>query len=80
VNDEGTSTPELRASRRSGWRVRKSPLGQEPADDLGSSTTPEERLAMMWPLALEAWTLMGAGVPDYDRRRTPVRKLDPDAA
>lgn len=74
---ETTST---RASRRRGWIVRKYVLGQEPGDDLSASTTAEERLAMMWPLALEAWALSGAGVPDYDRRQAPVRKLRRSAA
>lgn len=64
-----------RARQRRDWAVRKYALGQEPGDDLSATTTPEERLAMMWPLALEAWTLSGAGVPDYDRREAAVRRL-----
>jgi hypothetical protein len=57
--------------------VRKHAPGREPGDDLSASTTPEERLAMMWPLALEAWALSGADMPDYDRRAAPVRRLPP---
>ena len=34
-------------------------LGTEPGDDLTTTTTVGERLAMMWPLALDAWTLAG---------------------
>ncbi len=63
------------ASGRRGWIVRKYALGHEPGDDLSASTTAEERLAMMWPLAVEAWALSGAGIPDYDRRAAPVRKF-----
>jgi hypothetical protein len=80
VNDEDRESVRIGASRRQGWTVQKYKLGHEPGDDLSASTTPEERLAMMWPLALEAWTLSGAGVPDYDRRAAPVRRLRPSAA
>jgi len=80
VNDENRETTSTGSSRRREWTVRKYNLGHEPGDDLSDSTTPEERLAMMWPLALEAWTLSGAGVPDYDRRSTPVRRLHRRAA
>jgi len=66
--------PESSASARDAWPVRKFTLGQEPGDDLSASTTAEERLAMMWPLAVEAWLLSGAGVPDYARCDAPVRK------
>jgi hypothetical protein len=47
-------------------------LGCEPGDDLSDTTTAEERLAMMWPLALEAWELAGRSVPAYSRSETPV--------
>jgi hypothetical protein len=49
-------------------------LGAEPGDDLSGTTTAEERLAMMWPLALEAWTLAGLSVPGYARHETPVAR------
>jgi hypothetical protein len=50
-------------------------LGLEPSDDLSATTTVQERLAMMWPLALEAWTLAGRPLPDYTRSETPVKVL-----
>ncbi|HEY2954567.1 MAG TPA: hypothetical protein VGK89_04910 [Candidatus Eisenbacteria bacterium] len=75
MSDANRETPEATASRRRQWNVRKFTLGNEPGDDLSASTTAEERLAMMWPLALEAWALSGARVPDYDRRNAPVRCL-----
>jgi len=68
------------SSDRREWPVRKYTLGQEPGDDLSATTTPEDRIAMMWPLALEAWALTGAAVPEYERAKTPVRKLRRDSA
>jgi len=59
------------AARRS-WPVRVYRLGAEPGDDLGPTTTAEARLALMWPLALEAWTLAGRPLPTASRAATPV--------
>jgi len=50
-------------------------LGDEPGDDLTDSTTPEERLAMMWPLALDAWASAGRQLPAYNRDEMPGRVL-----
>ncbi len=58
--------------RRSDWPVRVYRLGDEPGDDLSASTSAEARLAMMWPLAIEAWQFAGLPVPQYARRDTPV--------
>jgi hypothetical protein len=60
------------ASLRADWPVRVYRLGAEPGDDLRAITSAEERLAMMWPLALEAWDLSGRAVPSYPRREAPV--------
>jgi len=57
---------------RADWPVRKFRLGEEPCDVL-AGTTAEERIEMMWPLALEAWLLSGRVVPDYERKDAPVR-------
>ena len=57
--------------------MRKLRLGDEPGEDLSGSTTAEERLAMMWPLAVEAWSLTGEPMPEYEREDTPVRWLPP---
>ena len=62
-----------RSADRRTWPVRRFTLDTQPGDDLSGVTTPEERLEMMWPLALEAWTLAGATLPDYARRGAPVR-------
>jgi len=64
-----------RASARRAWPVRKYRLGEEPSDDLGDVTSAEERLEMMGQLTLEAWTLAGKPLPDYDRSEAPVRKF-----
>jgi len=65
-----------RAEARQGWPLRAFPLGADPGEDLSATTTAEERLAMMWPLALEAWALTGRPLPDYARSSMPVRVLD----
>jgi hypothetical protein len=49
------------------------PLGGEPPEDLSATTTAQERLAMMWPLAVEAWTVAGWSIPQYSRAEMPVR-------
>lgn len=66
---------EAARARRRSWPVRRYRLGSEPSDDLSDSTTAEERLEMMWPLALEAWSLSGEPLPDYMRSEAPVRRF-----
>lgn len=58
---------------RSHWPVRRFTLAAEPSEDLRGETTAEQRLEMMWPLALDAWTLAGWPLPDYPRGAAPVR-------
>jgi hypothetical protein len=60
------------ATRRGSWPVRLFRLGTEPLDDLSATSTPEERLAMMWPLAVEAFSLTGRPLPAYGRGEAPV--------
>ena len=62
-----------RARQRAEWPVRSFRLGEEPDDDLSETTTVAERLSMMWPLAVEAWTLSGRPLPDYHRGNLPAR-------
>jgi hypothetical protein len=61
-------------SDRTTWPVSKYRLGDEPTDDLSETTTAEQRLEMMWPLALEAWSLTVQPLPDYARKDTPIRR------
>jgi hypothetical protein len=62
-----------RRSSRLGWPIRKHSLDSRESDDLSPFTTAEERLQMMWPLALEAWSLTGRPLPDHTRGDAPVR-------
>jgi hypothetical protein len=64
-----------RAAARSNWPIRVYRLGEEPEDDLSETSTPEERLAMIWELSLDAWTLAGRPLPQYSRAETPVRVI-----
>jgi hypothetical protein len=54
--------------------VRRVALGAE-SEDLSEVTTATERIAMMWPLALEAWNLAGRPIPDYARENAPVVRI-----
>jgi hypothetical protein len=60
-----------RAEARRSWPVRRFRLGEEPGDDLSAQTTAEQRLAMMWELALSAWQLSGRQLPSYERASAP---------
>jgi hypothetical protein len=63
---------ELRALRRQSW-----PGGLMTEHRAAQLDTPEERLATMWPLALDAWSLSGAPLPDYERATIPGRLIRP---
>jgi hypothetical protein len=58
---------------RATWPVRKYRLGQEPSGDLSGTTTPRQRLEMMWPLTIDAWSLTGRSLPDCPRHAAPVK-------
>lgn len=75
MGDRQQDSRESRAAARSDWPVRKMRLRDEPGDDLSAKTTAEERLAMMWPLAVEAWSLTGRPMPNYERQDAPIRRL-----
>jgi hypothetical protein len=66
------SDAEHRRQARADWRVVVRRL-DECDDDISDVTTAAERIAMMWPLAEEAWRLAGRPIPDYDRAHTPCR-------
>jgi hypothetical protein len=69
-----------RAQMRSRWPVARFALGEEPPDDLSATTTACERIAMMWPLAIEAWRLAGRQIPTYARHEAPTRLFRPGEA
>jgi hypothetical protein len=58
---------------RSAWPVRHYPLGSEHGANLVATTSAEDRLAMMWELAQQAWALTGRELPDYRRDEIPGR-------
>jgi hypothetical protein len=70
--------PLSRAASRHAWPVRLVARGGEPRNHLDRSTTPEERLAMVWTLTVEAWALSGRPMPAYPRTATPVRLCQMD--
>src|SRR5687768_4182193 len=49
----GTMADNPPMADRGHWPVRVFRLGEEPSEDLSSTTSPEERLAMVWTLTLE---------------------------
>lgn len=66
-----------RAAARGSWPVRRCVLGEEPAEELTATTTPSERLIMVWGLTLDAWALSGKPMPDYSREEAPGRVIRP---
>ena len=66
------SDAEGRRQARAKWPVAVRRL-DENRDDISDVTTASQRIAMMWPLAVEAWRVAGRPIPDYDRAHTPCR-------
>jgi hypothetical protein len=69
-----------RRSARGSWPVKAFRLGEEPGDDLSERTTPEERIAMMWRLAIDAWTSIGRPAPAGVHERPDAGACCPRAA
>jgi hypothetical protein len=55
-------TDDSEATRRRRSVVRISTLAEQGEEADIATTTVEEQLAMMWPLALDAWAFMGKPV------------------
>jgi len=53
--------------------VRVYRLGDEPGDDLSTTTTPAERVLMVWALTVEAWTVAGLPLEAIPRANMPVQ-------
>lgn len=64
-----------RARARGSWQISIRSLRAGADEDLSGSTTAEERIAMMWPLAIAAWSLSGAPIDGYSRSQAPGRLL-----
>jgi hypothetical protein len=67
-----------RAAARASWPAKLTTLDDDVSDDLSATTTAEERLAMMWELAVRAWALAGRPIPGYSREETPGRIIRRD--
>lgn len=57
------------------WPIRIYRLGEEPGDDLSASTSPQERLEMVWELSRRMWALTGRDRPAQARNELPVRVI-----
>lgn len=65
-----------RAAARASWPGLKTTLAEAPdAENLSATTTAEQRLAMMWELAVAAWSLTGVPLPEYSRANMPGRVI-----
>jgi len=53
------------------WPIRRFALGGEPEVDCRDLRDPEQRLAAMWPLAVQHWRLSGRSLPTYTRAEIP---------
>ncbi len=77
VAELGTLTPVIpddlakRAAHRAEWPIQVVRRGEERPD--GLDTTPEQRIEMMWELAVRAYGMAGIPIPDYARADTPIR-------
>ena len=55
--------------------IRVFRLGAEPGDDLSATTTPEERVSLVWELSRRLWALTGQTAPMGPRNRLPIRVI-----
>jgi hypothetical protein len=65
-----------RARARNNWAIRRTALG-EPEISLLGITTPAQRIAMMWPLAVEAYQVAARGIPSFEWPQAPSRVIRP---
>jgi len=70
-----------RAAARASTPVVRVALAQEGSPDV-TSLDPSARIAMVWPITLDAWAASGRPIPDYDRAHAPgrIRRGGHDAA
>jgi len=71
MDSEAMERAERRKLQASQWPVRRYDLGREPLRDPLDRSTIDERIAMMWPLAKEAWSVAGKPIADYERKDMP---------
>lgn len=58
---------------RSNWQTRKTTLSEQDQDNDLANATMEERVAMVWPLTVEAWAMKGEDVTRQQMRHDVVR-------
>lgn len=75
VDEDARARRERRLKRLQIERFDLADMPDMPDDSLWSSTTVEERLGMMWPLAVRAWRLSGRELPSYTRAEMPGRVI-----
>ena len=68
---------EARRLARAGWPIRKVALEAEGAHDTRDVSTVDERVALVWQLTREAWSLQGREIPSYPRHEAPGRMVRP---
>ena len=56
-------------------RVKKSTLQSQGSDEFVADATPAERISMVWPLTLEAWTFKDPNVAESRFQRHVVRVI-----
>lgn len=71
MDSEAMERAERRRLQASQWPVRRYDLGREPLRDPLDRSTIDERIAMMWPLAKEAWSVAGKPIANYERKDMP---------
>jgi hypothetical protein len=62
---------EARRIARAQWPIRKIALEEEGAIDPLDASTIDERVALVWQLTREAWSLQGREIPSYPRHEAP---------
>jgi hypothetical protein len=73
MSSTNASDAQTRRAARAAWPVMVRPIDGTADDDLSAVTDPDQRIRMMWPLAVEAWLLAGRSLPTYTRAETPSR-------
>jgi hypothetical protein len=73
MNNPSQNKPESAPVDRSHWLVRKGRVSDPEMETSLWPTTPEERLAMVWPLTVQAWAFKGVDVSQSRLPRSDLR-------
>jgi hypothetical protein len=71
MDTDAKERAEQRRQSAAEWPVRRFELGREPLRDALDRSTVDERIAMMWPLAKQAWSVAGKPIASYERQSMP---------